>query len=77
VLPYFSSSCIQACRATRHHILAFKEDKEIFDGVIAPTMRASVVPKPTPAQQTGGAIEDDDDDDMVVEDVQLTSKFSK
>ncbi len=39
----FTGSSIQACRATRRHVLAFEEDKAIFDALIAPAMRMPVV----------------------------------
>jgi len=39
----FSDSSIQTCHATQRHILAFEEDKDIFNAIIAPQMRKSVV----------------------------------
>jgi len=38
-------SSIQTCRDMRRHILAFEEDKKIFDGLITSIMHSTVVPK--------------------------------
>jgi len=76
MLWIFPGSSIQACRATRRHILAVEEDKEIFDGLIAPAMQSIVVPKPAPMQLTVGPI-DLDDEKVVFERIAKTSKLSK
>jgi len=76
VLQIFLGSSIQACQATRRHILAFEEDKQIFDALIALVMRSIVLPKPAPAWPTGGPI-DVDDDVVVPECVAKIARFSK
>jgi len=59
-----------------HHILAFEEDKVIFDGLIVLVMCSFVVLKPAAAQPTSGPI-DLDDEEVVPERVAETAKFSK
>ena len=72
---FISGSTIQACRATRRHILAFEEDKLIFDALIAPVMRKTMVP-PEPTQSTPSTF--DVDEEVVVPDrIVKTARFSK
>ena len=72
----FPGSTIQTCHATRRHLLAFEEDKEIFDAVIAPVMHAIVATnkdEPNPM-----VIESDsDEEDVPVQKIVKTSQFSK
>ena len=41
-----AGACIHACRAIGRHILAFEEDKDIFDALLAPMRRTIVIPQP-------------------------------
>ncbi len=56
--------------------MAFEEDNEIFDALIAPVMRSNVV---TPAAPTrpAPAVLDLDEEDVVPERVAKTARFSK
>ncbi len=74
---YYTGSSIQACRATRRHILAFEEDKDIFDALIAPVLRTSVVEFPKTAPAAALDVEDVNEAPVVVEHVVKTSQFSK
>ena len=69
-------SSIHACRATRRHILAFEEDRAIFDALIAPSLRTiSVVQPPLPeAAENMLTLEDED---VPVQRIVKTNRFSK
>ena len=72
----FPGSTIQACRATQRHVLAFEEDKEIFDAIIAPVMHATVASKKVEANPV--MIESDsDEEDVPIQKIVKTSRFSK
>ena len=72
----FLGSTIQACRATRRHVVAFEEDKEIFDVVIALVMHATIATNKDPPQPM--VIESDpDEEDVTVQKIVKTSQFSK
>jgi hypothetical protein len=72
----FVGSSIQACRATRRHILAFEEDKAIFDALIAPVMRTVVVLLAQPQCLAIPSIHLDDEE-VPVQRIVKTSRFSK
>ena len=72
----FLGSTIQACCAMRRHVLAFEEDKEIFDAVIALVMHATVatnkdLPNPVVIES------DPDEKDVPVQKIVKTSQFCK
>ena len=72
----FPGSTIQACRATRRHVMAFEEDREIFDAVITPVMHASVATNkdaPNPMMIES----DSDEEDVPIQKIVKTSRFSK
>ena len=72
----FPGSTIQACRATRRHVLAFEEDKEIFDAVIALLMHATVATNKDPPQPV--VIDSDpDEEDVPIQKIVKTSQFNK
>ena len=72
----FPGSTIQACRATRRHVLAFEEDKEIFDAIIAPVMHATIATNNDPPNpMVIGS--DSDDEDVPVQKIVKTSRFGK
>jgi len=54
----------------------FEEDKDIFDTIIAPQMRKSVVtcPEPTPANPDPTEVEEED---VEPEEIVMTSRFNK
>ena len=53
---------IQACHATHHHILAFEEDKDIFDALLAPVIRSAEKPPSQPPRPTMVSTDLDDED---------------
>lgn len=71
-----TGSCIQACRATCRHILAFEEDKAIFDALIAPILRPAAVNHPQPDTSVE-ALGGEEEEDIVIQKVQKTNRFSK
>jgi hypothetical protein len=73
---FFIGASIHACRATNRHILAFEEDKAIFDALIAPIMRKNVTCTSQP-QHSAVVTIDDDDDDIILPVIKKTSRFSK
>ena len=76
LIGMLAGSSIQACRATHRHILAFEEDKDIFDALIAPAMRTAKVvrhPPPPPALD----LVDLDEEDVPAQPIVKTSRFSK
>ena len=72
----FEGASIQACRAAHRHILAFEEDKDIFDALLAPLIRSAEV---LPSQPPRPAIvcTDLDDEDVPAQPIVRTSRFSK
>ena len=56
-------STIQACCAMRRHVLAFEEDKEIFDAVIAPVIHVTVATNKDPPNPV--VMESDSDEEDV------------
>ncbi len=69
-------SSIQACRASRRHVLAFEEDTAIFDSLIAPVMRSTRVTRPA-ATVPAVLSMDEDDEDVEPDRVVKTARFSK
>ena len=60
----------------RRHVLAFEEDKEIFDAVIAPVMHATVATNKDPPNPM--VIElDSNEEDVPVQKIVKTFRFSK
>jgi len=70
-----AGATIHACQATQHHILAFEEDKAIFDALFVPMMRKAVVSQP-PQVLAAPAAGNMDEDDVVIERIKKTSRFS-
>lgn len=71
-----SGSSIQACRATRSHILAFEEDNDLFAAVLAPQMRKTVATREetTPISPEASEMEEDE---VEPERIVMTDRFSK
>jgi len=67
---------IHVCHATRHHILAFEENKDIYDALIAPVLRATMVPKAVSATSKVD-LSDEKEEAVVVQNVQKTNRFYK
>lgn len=70
-----AGACIQACRASHRHILAFEEDKAIFDAVIGPVLRQAPVENSHLPPTVEGI--DVEDDAVPVQVIVKTSRFSK
>ena len=68
----FPGSTIQACCATRRHVLAFEEDKEIFDAVIAPVMHPTIATNKD-APNAVMIESDSDEEDVPVQKIVKTS----
>jgi len=65
------SASIHACQSTGRHILAFEEDKTIFDAVIAPLLRGAPLPIQAPPPPPEGP--DLDDEEVPVQKIVKTS----
>jgi hypothetical protein len=73
----FSGSCIQACRASGRHILAFEEDVDIFNALIAPQMLKTVVnvSEPPPLAPDSFDLEEEDvEPEIIVASNRFSSK---
>ena len=62
--------------ATRRHVLAFEEGKEIFDVVIAPVMHPTIATNKD-APNAVMIESDSDEEDVPVQKIVKTSRFSK
>lgn len=71
-----AGTSIITCRATRRHVLAFEEDRAIFDALIRPVIRTNAVP---PAAVIGLVVAavDLDEEDVQAQPIVKTSFFSK
>ena len=60
----------------QRHILAFEEDKEIFEAIIAPVIHATTTTNKDPPNLV--VLESDpDEEDVLVQKIIKTSRFSK
>ena len=71
-----AGACIHACRATGCHILAFEEDKDIFDALLAPMRHTVVIPQPEILPPDIVSL-DLDEEDAPIQRIVKTSRFSK
>ena len=71
-----AGASIHACHATGRHILAFEEDKDIFDAFLAPMGRTVVLPQPEilPVDIVSVNL---DEEDAPIKRILKTSCFSK
>ena len=71
-----AGACIHACCATGRHILAFEENEDIFDALLAPMRCIVVIPQPE-ILPPDIVFVDLDEEDASIQCIVKTSCFSK